>query len=391
MTTKRKYEIVLFGATGFTGELTARYLAEAIGKKHIAWAIAGRNKNKLNTVKERLKNINPAAGSRLAVVVADVDERQSLKAMAEQTRVLITTVGPYIEYGEPVLAACAAAGTDYLDLTGEPEFVDMAIRKYDAVARNSGARIINCCGFDSIPHDLGALFTVKQLPAGKPIRLEGFVRAGGTFSGGTWQSAITAFSRWRAYSKQRRSMPKPEVQGDRKVGSMPLKIRYENRLLSWVCPFPTIDPEVVKRSARALEDYGPDFKYGHYVQVKKLPVLIGGLTAVGGIFAAAQLKPTRKLLQKVKGSGEGPSKEEREKGWFKVRFIGTANGETVVTEVSGGDPGYSETAKMLGESALCLVRDKLPKRAGVITPAVAMGETLIERLQAAGITFKVVD
>jgi short subunit dehydrogenase-like uncharacterized protein len=157
-----------------------------------------------------------------------------------------------------------------------------------------------------------------------------------------------------------------------------------------VVPFPTIDPQTVLRSAKALDRYGPDFSYSHYLVVKNLPVALGVGAGAAALIALAQLPPTRDLLLKWKDPGEGPSPEQREKGWFKVRMRGDGGAKRVVTEVSGGDPGYGETSKMLAESALCLAHDELPETAGQVTTAVAMGQRLIDRLERAGIRFEVV-
>jgi short subunit dehydrogenase-like uncharacterized protein len=312
--------------------------------------------------------------------------------VAASARVVITTVGPYIKYGEPLVAACAEAGSDYVDLTGEPEFVDRMYVRHHARAAETGARIVHACGFDSIPHDLGAYFTVKQLPEGVPLRVEGFVRAGGTFSGGTLHSAVTAFSRVReniqAGRERRRLEPRPEGRRARGIRGTP---RHESTVDAWVLPFPTIDPQVIIRSARALDRYGPDFSYGHYLALKRLPVALGAVGGAAGMFALAQLPPTRNWLLGRRQPGEGPTAEQRAKGWFKVRFAGEGGGRRVVTEVAGGDPGYGETAKMLAESALCLAHDELPAAAGQVTTAAAMGDALTERLQRAGIAFDVLE
>lgn len=390
MAKRRKYDIVLLGATGFTGQLTAEYLVSH-GGADLKWALAGRSLDKLKMVRARLADLSPAAAA-LDLLQVDVDDAASLEKMAAATRVVITTVGPYIVHGEPVVAACAAAGTDYVDLTGEPEFVDaMWLRHHDR-ARESGARIVHCCGFDSIPHDLGCLFTVQQLPADVPLRVQGFVRAGGQFSGGTLHSAVLAMSRMSESAKLRRERRKREGWPvDRRVGSLNHGLRYMQQLGGWALPLPTIDPQIVRRSAAALDRYGPDFRYGHFLQLKKLSTVVqlaGGLTAVA---AAAQFKPTRERLLKIRGSGDGPSAAQRAKSWFKVNFLGEGGGKSVRCEVSGGDPGYTETAKMLAESALSLAFDKLPNTSGCVTPAQAMGDALIARLQDRGIRFRVVE
>lgn len=388
------YDVLLFGATGYTGGLTAKYLAQH-APSTLRWALVGRNHDKLNAVRQRLTAINPACAE-LSLLKVDVTDAASVKQAVRSARVVITTVGPYIRHGEPLVAACAEAGTDYVDLTGEPEFVDLMWLRHHRSAVASGARIVHCCGFDSIPHDLGVYYTVQQLPADQPLRVEGFVRASGQFSAGTYHSAIDAMSRLRQYAKLSRQRRKQEGRPDgRLIRKLPARIHHEAALKSWVVPMPTIDPQVVRRSARALDRYGPDFGYAHYVQVKKLAGVAALTGGVAALFTLAQFKPTRKWLLARKQSGEGPTAEQRASGRFRVRFHGrTVNDDaarSVVCQVSGGDPGYVETAKMLAESALCLAFDKLPKCAGQVTPAMAMGDALIKRLQRAGIVFEVVE
>lgn len=368
----RQYDVVLLGASGFTGALTAEYLAEH-APANLTWAVAGRNKAKL----ERFGK---------DVLLADVTDPQSLRALAESTRIVVTTVGPYIQYGEALVAACADAGTDYLDLTGEPEFVDRMYVRYHERAVQTGARIIHACGFDSIPYDLGVQFTVEQLPERVPIQVNGLLRGGGRPSGGTFHTAITAFSRPKqnleAHRARRRAEPRPEGRSARAVRG---GIHREQGF--WAVPLPTIDPQIVGYSARLLDRYGPDFRYSHFAAVKRLPVVAGGIGGMALLVAAAQIPPARNALLNRLKPGEGPSPERRAKSWFNVRFVGRGGGKQVITEVAGGDPGYGETAKMLGESALCLALDDLPKTAGQTTTAAAMGPRLRERLMKAGMTF----
>jgi short subunit dehydrogenase-like uncharacterized protein len=387
---ERAHDIVVFGATGFTGALTAEYLARH-APPGTRWAIAGRNQGKLEQVRRRLAEINPECAE-LPLLRADVTDSDSVREVADATRVVITTVGPYIRYGEPLVAACASAGTDYVDLTGEPEFVDRMWLGYHDRARQSGARLVHSCGFDSIPYDLGALFTVQQLPEGMPIALDGFMRTGASFSGGTYQSTIEIVSRLRqgmAVARERRS--REEHSSDRRVRGVSGVPHHDEFAGGWVIPFPTVDPQTVLRSARALDRYGPDFSYSHYLVIKRLPVAVGLAGGAAGLVALAQVPPARRMLLKLKGSGEGPSAEQRARSWFRVRFAARAGDRVLRTEVSGGDPGYDETSKMLAESALCLAFDDLPARAGQLTPAVAMGDALRRRLQAAGIKFDVLD
>jgi short subunit dehydrogenase-like uncharacterized protein len=390
MSVGREFDVVLVGATGFTGGLTAEYLA-AHAPNGCRWAIAGRSREKLVAVRERLTEINPLCAD-LDLLVADVTDRESLRAVVSRTRVIVTTVGPYLRYGEPLVAACAEAGTDYLDLTGEPEFVDRMYLDHHDTAVANGARLVHCAGFDSIPYDLGVLFTVGQLPEDVPLAIQGYVSASGTISAGTYHSAITAFSRLREMSvvgrRRRQAEPRPDGRVVRGAKGRP---RFEKAVGAWVLPAPTIDPLVVLRSARALERYGPSFSYGHYLAIKRLPVAAGIVGAVGAAVALAQVPPARRWLLSRMASGDGPTQERRDKAWFRVRFVGEGGGRRVVTEVSGGDPGYGETAKMLGESALCLAFDDLPKTSGQVTTAVAMGDGLIARLVRAGLTFRVVE
>ena len=385
----REFDLILFGATGFTGGLTAEYLARNAPER-CRWALAGRSMSKLEAVRDRLSEIDPELKV-LPLLTADADDRASLAAVASSSRVVISTVGPYLQYGEPLVAACAEAGTDYVDLTGEPEFVDQMYVRHHQRATETGARIVHACGFDSIPHDLGARFTVLQLPEDVPLRVRGVVRASGMFSGGTFHSAMAAMSRGRQMkhaSAQRRSVePRPEGRKARSVARSPHRDKETGY---WLVPLPTIDPVVVKRSGAALPRYGPDFEYSHYAGVKRLPVVAGGVVGVAALALAAQVPPLRKaLLGRVK-QGEGPDPTKRARSWFTVRFVGEGGGQRVVTEVSGGDPGYGETAKMLAESALCLAFDDNPDTSGQVTTAVSMGENLTRRLVAAGLRFRVI-
>lgn len=379
----RDLDLVLFGATGFTGGLTADYLA-AHAPADLRWAIAGRNADKLAAVRERL-------GVDVEVLVADSTDDAALADVARRTRVVVTTVGPYLQHGAPLVAACAEAGTDYLDLTGEPEFVDRMYLQHHRTAERTGARLVHACGFDSVPHDLGAFFTVRQLPSDQPITMRGVVRSGGTFSGGTFHSALDQFARAgqmkKAYADRRRAEGRPEGRSSRSVGGRP----HRDPLLGyWLLPLPTIDPIVVARSGAALEAYGPEFRYSHWAGTKTLRYAAGGALGVGALSLAAQVGPVRDFLKGKVPQGSGPDETKRARSWFTVDLVGEAGSTTVHTRVSGGDPGYTETAKMLSEAALCLALDDNPVTAGQVTPAQAMGEALLARLQAAGISFEVV-
>ncbi|MEV7611759.1 saccharopine dehydrogenase NADP-binding domain-containing protein [Streptomyces sp. NPDC089799] len=387
---QRAYDVVLFGATGFVGALTAEYLAEH-APAGCRWAIAGRDTRKLERLRDRLAALNPDC-AKLPLLRADATDPEAVRELASATRVLATTVGPYVWYGNELVAACAEAGTDYVDLTGEPEFVDRTYVDHDARARETGARIVHACGFDSVPADLGAYFTVRQLPEGVPLTVDGFMSGGGLFSGGTLASALTALGRGpQTLSAARdRRLHEPRLLGRRARGPVGAP-RFSRETGTWALPLPTLDPRIVTRSAAALERYGPDFRYRHYASVAHLPVALGGVAAVGTVAALAQVPPARRWLMSRWEPGQGPDAERRARSWFRVRFVGEGGGRRVFTEVSGGDPGYGETAKMLAESVLCLAHDDLPTTAGQLTTAVAMGDALLDRLQRAGIRFRVAD
>lgn len=379
-------DLVLLGATGFTGGLTAEYLA-AHAPEDLRWAVAGRSPQRLAAVRERLAAINPAL-AKLPVRTVDVADPVALAELAGTTKVLASTVGPYLEHGEPVVAACAAAGTDYLDLTGEPEFVDLMYARYHHQAAQTGARLVHCCGFDSIPNDLGVYYAVRQLSSDTPIRVDGILRANGTVSGGTVASALGVLSRPRSSARAARARQRLEPRSaDRRIRAGVASPRRIDGL--WVLPLPTIDGQIVARSAAVLPSYGPDFQYHHWAGFRRLPFAAGAAVGGVGLLTAAQLPPVRSLLSRQVQPGTGPSAERRERGWFKARFVATAGRRRLVVQVSGGDPGYGETAKMLAESALCLALDPgLPAVGGQLTTAVAMGDRLIDRLSAAGIRFE---
>jgi short subunit dehydrogenase-like uncharacterized protein len=377
-------DLTLFGATGFTGGLTADYLAVHL-PDDATWAIAGRSRAKLELIAARI-----AATGREApeIVVADLADPASMASMAAGTRVLISTVGPYLQHGEPAVRAAAEAGIGYVDLTGEPQFVDEMWLKYHETAVATGARLVHACGFDSIPYDLGVLYTVDQLPTGVPLTIKGYIRAKATFSAGTYHSAVGQMAQFRqsqAAAKQRRAREgRPtgrRVRGGAKVG------RAEDPVKGFGVPLPTLDPQIVLRSARALERYGPDFTYEHHAHFKTRRMLALAGPLLAAVAVGAQIPPVRSALLKFKAAGDGPSQEQRAKSWFTLSLVGSGDGTKVVTTVRGGDPGYTETAKMLSESAMCLAYDDLPEVSGQTTTAVAMGSALINRLQNSGIDF----
>lgn len=411
MGSARTYDLILFGATGFTGRLVAEYLLGT--GTGIKWALGGRSAGKLEEVKRALAAEHPAAAA-LPVVVADSLDEAAMARVAADCKVVCTTVGPYARYGEPLVAACARAGTHYCDLTGEPQFVRRMIDRYEAAAKESGARIVHCCGYDSIPSDLGSMMVAEAMVAQGAVVKEVRAFAGeskGTFSGGTVASMINILEEVRKDPSLRKVLGHPyglNPEGQRKGPdrSDQSGIRFDDALGMWTAPFvmASINTRVVRRS-HALRGfpYGQDFRYSECMSTGKgmqgwlrAAAITGGL---GGFMAAMAVGPARKLLaaRVLPKPGEGPSKEARESGYFAFRHL--AFGERpdgtqvkLLGMVRGNkDPGYGETAKMLGESALCLAEDeaRLPVQGGIWTPATAMGQVLLDRLRAAGMTFEV--
>ena len=384
----RSFDIILYGATGFTGGLVADYLLRNMPEGG-SWAVAGRNRTKLDAVAARLASEMPEVPAP-GIVVADTQDTASLAEMVRSTRVLITTVGPYLEYGEPLVAACAEAGTDYVDLTGEPEFVDRMYLEYHDAAQASGARLVHACGFDSIPHDLGVFYTMKQVPEGVPVAIYGAVHADAQFSGGTFHSAIGQFARLREAAKvaKMRRQKEGKVPG-RRIKSVQGRPHRDDVLDRWLVPLPTIDPQVILRSAAALDSYGPDFTYTHYASLGSPVTATVGMVGVGAVALGSQVGPIRSQILRRIERGAGPSESRRARSSFDVTFVALAGGRRVITRVSGGDPGYTETSMMLAESGLCLAFDDLPALSGQLTTAQAMGDALLERVERGGLTFEV--
>lgn len=406
--TERKYGIVLYGATSFVGQLVAAYLQKFLveddSSNEVSWAIAGRNQQKLEQVKKQVGN------SELPLIIADSEDADSLNEMAAQAQVIISTVGPYLKYGEPLVKACAENGTDYVDLTGEALFIKDMLDKYQQTAKDSGARIVNSCGFDSLPSDLGVLFTQNcaQKAHGEycdTINMRVKAAKGG-LSGGTVSSMATIFEEIAKDKSLRKQLANPYILND---DAKRPNVRQENVSLPqwdadnerWVAPFimASINTRIVHRSNQLRDyQYGRDFKYDEAIWLPaglKGRLMSYGMTAgIAGFAASMMFKPSCDLLNEhvLPKPGDGPSKSEQENGYFDIRFFGYTNkNHQVLTKVTGDkDPGYGSTCQMLAQSALCLLQDisKEQVAGGFWTPAAAMGETLIERLQNhAGLEF----
>ena len=386
----RNFDVIIYGASGFTGRLVAEYLQDEYGRSDLKWAMAGRSTDKLKTVRRKM-----GISSDIPVIAADATDTASLVSMAKQTKVVITTVGPYQSYGEPLVKACVEAGTDYVDLSGEPLWMKDMIAGYDAPAKKSGARIVHSCGFDSIPFDLGVYFTQAEAKAayGAPCReIRGRVRKmKGTFSGGTAASFKETMVRIGKDPTQLDALKNPfSLSGEFQGPPQPFghKVKYEEDLKSWATPFimASINTKNIHRSNALMDHaYGEDFLYSE--------MLLTGDGAQGETIAK-HVAGDNSMATNPPKPGEGPSKEARENGFYDVMYVGeTAAGQRIITSVSGDkDPGYGSTCKMIAESAICLARDisRDQTAGGVLTPAPAMGERLIERLmEHAGLNFKI--
>ena len=407
MSSEHELDVVLFGATSYVGRLCAEYLARA--------APAGTRIGLAGRSQERLRDLQSSLGGPAAdwpLLVADANDPASLKALAAATRALATTVGPYRRYGLPVIEACAGAGTHYADLTGEVLFMREAIDRFDAVASASGARLVHSCGFDSIPSDLGVLLLHEAVTADGTGQLEDttlVVRAmKGGASGGTVASLKGTVDDVRKDPKLARLIADPYALSPDRDAEPDLGperdlrgVQFDRELSMWLGPFVmgTINTRAVRRS-NALQDhaYGPRFRYREVMGFGSGPLaavqaaaIVGGF---GALAAGLVIPPTRAVLDRVLPSpGEGPSESQRERGHFRLEIhTRTSSGARYVCRLAAkGDPGYKATAVMFGESGLCLAldEDRLPPRAGVLTPATAMGDALVARLRSAGQTLDV--
>ncbi len=390
MASDREFDVIVYGATGYTGRLVADYIARTYGLGgEVKWAMAGRSADKLAAVRDEI-----GAPGETPLVVADASDAASLKAMVERAGCIITTVGPYQLYGEPLVAACAEAGTDYVDLCGEPGWMYQMIDKYEDAAKASGARIVFSCGFDSIPFDMGVWFLQRAAKEkfGAPVpRIKGRVRKmQGTFSGGTAASLKATLASVKKDPSLLSVLQNPlsltmGFEGpEQPHGMAPIE---DKDIGSWSAPFimAAINTKNVHRSNALLgHAYGKDFVYDE--------MMLTGPGEQGKAAAEAVAKMDMMGGDGGPKPGEGPSAEEREAGFYDVLFFGTStDGQVIKAGVTGDkDPGYGSTSKMLAEAGLCLVKDDTGTAGGIWTPAPAMGEHLLKRLtEKAGLTFEI--
>jgi len=404
----REFEIVLWGASGFTGALVAEYLAQVPG---LRWAIAGRNRTKLEAVARELAaqvpGFDPAS---VPIVEASIDEPASLDRLAGSTRVVLSTVGPYALFGTDLVRACAEAGTDYCDLTGEVQWIHRMIAAFDGTARRSGARLVHCCGFDSVPFDMGVWYlqherAARGLPAAEEV--QGVVRRmRGSMSGGTFASLMNVMEEAAVDPAVRRiggnanALLPPEMGAPRARAA--LGLGFSPALGVWTAPFvmATINTKILRRSNALLGfPWGKGFRYeesmatgGGFGGRLRAWVVTAGL---GAFMAAAAAGPTRRLLKRVlPAPGEGPDRNARTSGRYEIDFFPAGENPTrptlIATVAASLDPGYGSTSRMIAECALCLARDDVKAAGGSWTPSACMGEQLLPRLQqGAGLRFSV--
>ena len=407
----RTHDLVVFGATSFVGQILARYLYKEFGLRgRLRWAIAGRSQAKLEELR---RSLGPGA-AKLPIVVADAADEAALSTMCVGTRVVASTVGPYALYGEPLIRACVEAGTDYCDLTGEPQWIRRMLQKYEDAARKSGARIVHCCGFDSIPSDLGVQFLQREARArfGQPCnRVKMRVKAmTGGFSGGTAASAMNAFREAAADPKLRKELANPYSLCPKGHGSKTRQpnvkfAEYDADFQGWVAPFvmAAVNVRIVHRT-NALTDgaYGADFRYDEAVLggrgLRGRAIATAIAAGLGGFAVAASIGPLRTALERfvLPAPGTGPSPQTQKKGYYDLRFLGlTDDGRAIRVKVTGqGDPGYGSTSQILGQAAALLALDVPKSRGsgGFWTPATIFGDELIERVEKhAGLHFEVLE
>jgi short subunit dehydrogenase-like uncharacterized protein len=409
--TPPKFDIIIFGATSFVGQILTRYmLAQFSVEGELKWAIAGRSQSKLNELKLSLG----IPGEALDILVADAADEDSLHSLCSATRVVISTVGPYALYGEPLVKTCVALGTDYCDLTGEVQWIAKMLERYEDLAKISGARIVNSCGFDSVPSDLGVYFLQQHAKqkfgetcSSIKMRVK---KMKGAASGGTVASMTNIFKEVASNPALRKILANPYAicppdHGNKLRQNNMNRPQYDNDFNSWVAPFvmAVINTRIVHRSNALLAgDYSPHFEYNEAMLTGKGLIGSGIAASVGvglGSFAmAAVIPPTRWAMERfiLPKPGEGPSLDAQEKGFYDLRFYGkTDSGKEIRCKVTGDqDPGYGSTAKMLGQAAACLVQDISKKNVsgGFWTPASIFGTKLITRLENhAGLTFELIE
>ena len=403
MNESKDFDIIIWGATGFTGRLVAEYIFKNYSSEKLNWAIAGRDKKKLINVRDEIADKN------IPIIIADSFDEMSLTKMTQKAKVICSTVGPYSKYGSLLVKSCIKTNTHYCDLAGEAQWIRKIVDTYHQEAKNQKTRIVNSCGFDSIPSDIGVYFIHKNLPDINikldkiSMRVSGFK---GSLSGGTYASMNNIITEASKDSLIRKILTNPYGLNPEGQRSGPdkrdlNKVKYDEDSKSWIAPFMMagINTKIVRRSnALSNYSYGKNFTYDESVMTGdgfkgRIKAIISVLPL---IFLSA--KPGS-LLKRIFNyftpkPGQGPNENERENGYYSMRFYIRYNDKSrALVRVTGDrDPGYGSTSKMLAESAICLSKDSLKDTYGVITPSIAMGDQILDRLQAkAGLTFKFIE
>ena len=401
MQNNRDFDLIIWGATGFTGNLVCEYINKNYEYNELKWAIGGRNQNKLLKLQKKLE----IDDSR--IIIADSSDKESLIKMAKRSKVICTTVGPYAKYGTYLVEACVKAKTNYCDITGETQWIRRIIDKYHSTAKEKHIKIVNSCGFDSVPSDMGVYFSQKKVfeKTGKYARTINMRVAGakGGISGGTYNSLSNVLEEARVDKDVRKTLANPyglNPEGKQFGPDKPdlRKVTFDKASKSWIAPFVMagINTKIVRRSHALMNFiYGSDFSYDEAtITGKGISGKIKGYVSLIPIFLATRKKGS--LLKNIVDfilpkSGEGPSEKIRINGYYNLRFYLTMDNTTYLSKVIGDmDPGYGSTSKMLAESAVCLALDKTPEIYGVLTPSTALGDPLKKRLEEkAGLTFKI--
>lgn len=401
------YDLIVFGATSFVGQIITDYLFKQYGvDDSLKWAIAGRSETKLVALRQTLG----ATAATLPILVADAQSAEALNSLCTQSRVVLSTVGPYALYGEPLVKACAETGTDYCDLTGEVHWVKRMIDRYEGLAQQTGARIVHCCGYDSIPSDMGVYFLQQQAKerfgqycSTVKMRVK---KAKGGVSGGTIASMLNLVKEASGDATLRKELNNPyaicpPVDFERPKQNSLTSVAYESDATAWMCPFVMagVNEKVVQRS-NALLGYAKNFTYNEAILTGKgftgFSAALGVTVGLGGFMVAAVVSPLRRLVERfLPKPGEGPTPEAQLNGFFVHLVYGkTDTGQGLTVKVSGDrDPGYGSTAKMIAQVGLALAFDvsKTEKTGGFYTPSAIFGEGLLSRLQKfSGLTFQVV-
>ena len=369
---EKEYDLIIHGATGFTGQLICDYLYKHNDSKTMKWAISGRNTSKLEPISKKY-NID--------LFQVDSFENKALDSITSKAKVIISVVGPYAIYGKQLIESCVNNNCHYLDITGESSFVEYVKNKYSKKAIETNTMLISCCGFESIPSDIGTYYSIKQLNE-ENIDVKCYMKTKGQISGGTWASFLNISNGGKIKKKIQNNKPKKQDTKNK-------ILFYNKELKKWALIFPDVDQYIIRRSSKLIDGYGENVRFVKYMLFKSLFKVAALLIPLFFILILAKFKFSKKWLESFIPSGTGPSEEARAKHWFEYTLIGKTEKQKIITTVKGGDPGYGETSKFVTEMGLALILDidQLKYKKGVLTPAACAGDVILKRLQKSGIKF----